>query len=238
MPRNRVNRLMLAALSERVVPLVHCHAHSLAHVLPNGYPYKHARVHVSHVGNHDSSVFVVGKIGVFPVRIRGILMRFPRLNDGCLVALRAIGGRSRVVIRIRLDSLSASGCVRLRGVDGTVAHRLGSRVLMAPGLQLMGGNSLPRDRKGTIEMGSLQSGGWAWGGSFRGEPSIRPVRVIYLMWARRLSSLSASSISTSHVVISRSPASTWGREKAIVRASCHSSFVRDHASSIVGLHVA
>lgn len=162
-PRKRVNRLMLAALSHRVVPLVHCHAQSLAQVLPNGYPYNHARVHVSHVGKHDSSVFVVGKIGVFPVRIRGVLMQFPRLNDGCLVALRAMGGRSRVVIRIRLDSLSASGCVRLRGVHGSVAHRLGSRVLIAPGIGLIGGNSLPRDRKGTIQIGSLESGGWLFG---------------------------------------------------------------------------
>lgn len=172
-PRKRVKRLMLAALSHRVVPLLHCHAHSLAHVLPKGYPYKHARLHVSHVGKHDSSVFVVGKIGVFPVRIRGVLIRFPRLNDGCLVALRAIGGRSRVVIRMRLDSLSASGCVRLRHVHGRVAHRLGSRVLIAPGLGLIGGNSLPRDRNGTMEMGSLEGGVW-WVRRYTGRRTLPP----------------------------------------------------------------
>lgn len=155
MGRNRINRVILAAVGQRTVPLLHCHAHSLAYILPNRYPYKQARGHLTHFGNHDSSVVVLGKIGLFPVRVRGVLVRFGRLNDGCLVAVRAMKGGSRVLVRIRLDSLFASSCDILRHLAGRVAHRLGSRLLLAPRLGLITGNSLPMRSKGTIQIGSL-----------------------------------------------------------------------------------
>lgn len=159
-PRNRINRLMLAAVGHRTVPLLECHAHSLAHVLPKRYPYNHRRGHLSEVGKHDSSVVVLGKIGVFPVRVRAVLLRFGRLNDSCLVALRATRSGSRVAMRIRLDRLFASSCKHLRTLAQRVAHRLGSRVLIAPHIGLMPGKTLPGSRNGTIHIGSLHGAFW------------------------------------------------------------------------------
>ncbi len=103
---------------------------------------------------------VLGNIGVFPVRVRAVLLRFGRLKDSCLVALRATSSGSRVAVRIRLDRLFASSCKHLRALAHRVAHRLGSRVLIAPHIGLIPQNDLPGDRNGTIHIGSLQGAFW------------------------------------------------------------------------------
>lgn len=156
----RANRLIFARLAGRKVPLLHCHAGSLATLRCSGYSYKHALIHVSHVLKHDSSVLVVHNIGIFPARVRSIVLRVPRFRPRCLLLMSHGGGASAVRLRIRIHprccSSRVGGVLTLGG--GLITH-LRDMLNLNMSIHLMRPHDVRHDMNGT---GHIVSGHGLW----------------------------------------------------------------------------
>lgn len=148
-PKRR-KRLIFAALAGRKVPVVHCHAHSLARLVCSGYRYKHATIHVKHVLKHDSSVLVVQNIGMFPSRIRSIVLRVPRFRPRCLVIISHMGGASAFRVRMRIHRRFCSS--RVGGVvtlGGGVTGHVRDMVNLRPSVEVIRPHDVRQDVNGT-----------------------------------------------------------------------------------------
>lgn len=156
----RANRLIFARLAGRKVPLLHCHAGSLATLRCSGYGYKHALIHVSHVLKHDSSVLVVHKIGMFPARVRSIVLRVPRFRPRCLLVVSHGGGASAVRLGIRIHRSTCSS--RVGGVltlGGGLASHLRDILKLKMSIGLIRPHDVRHDMNGT---GEIVSGEGLW----------------------------------------------------------------------------
>ncbi len=152
LPRNDRNRLMFASVAGRTFPLLHCHAGSVAILDHRGYSYNEALIGVRGPVNEDSSVLVIGNIGIFPSRVRTILLR-GNCPTGCRVVIRHMGRDSavRILIRVapRVFSSSLNGVARVRG---SLMSTLGTVLNVCTGMHLIRPGAVTEDRNGTIHM--------------------------------------------------------------------------------------
>lgn len=161
LPSKRIKRLIFAALAGRKVPLLHCHAGSLASLVRNRYPYKEAGVHVSNVMNHDSSVLVVHNVGIFPSRIRDIVLSVPRFRPRCVLIISEGGGLSSLRMRIRIHGSFFSSSVKdVLTVGGTLDSGLGDILSVDTRIGLVRPGDVTHDRNGDGHIVSGQVLGW------------------------------------------------------------------------------
>lgn len=119
-------------------------------------------MHVSHVLKHDSSVLVVHKIGIFPARVRSIVLRVTRFRPRCLLVMNHRGGASAVRLRIRMHpSFCSSRVGQVLTLGGGLTKHLRDMLKLNIGIGLMRPHDVRHDINGTGQIVSGE-GLWAW----------------------------------------------------------------------------
>ncbi len=146
MGSKRTNRIAVAAVNIRKVPLLHFGAKSIYVHCAAPYSYKHGDTHLDSMLNHGKRVVGFGKAAVCPPTLFSVLSGVTRIS-GCVIRIFA---GSLKASRVRVQVKDGSRSRAFMGGVGSVFH---SGMHITPSVGFRSGRLVTRLRRPPVDEG-------------------------------------------------------------------------------------